>query len=552
MRVCYRIALVLVTLVCASPAVGDTYPRQPGVDVENYRFELELSDQHDEIQGRTTVTIRFTEDGVESLHLDLVGESNTDAATGMTVDAVEWLGASGPAAYSFVENRLAIELLQPSVEGSSAAVRISYHGQPATGLQIGETRNGHRAFFSDNWPIKARHWLPTIDHPYDKATAEMMVTAPAHYQVISNGLLVEETDLADGRRFTHWRQSVPIPVWLNALGVTHFAVQRLGEVRGIPVETWVFAADRDAGFFDFAVPTPHALEFYIDRIGPYSYEKLANVQSTSVGGGMESATAVFYGQASVTGERTERWRNVIIHEVAHHWWGNSVTEEDWDDVWLSEGFATYFTTLFVEHAYGRDEMVELLEAARDYIFEFSLEHPDYTIVHDNLNDMSQVLTRNIYQKGGWTLHMLRELVGDEIFWAGIRDYYRRFRNASATTADFQASMERAADAELDHFFDQWLHRGGGLELAVAWSWSDGVLRLKFDQIQPNGLAYRTPFEVAVTGADGSSELVELELSALSQEFELPTEAEPAELELDPSVKVLARGTLTREEPSSRR
>jgi aminopeptidase N len=168
---------------------------------------------------------------------------------------------------------------------------------------------------------------------------------------------------------------------------------------------------------------------------------------------MESATAIFYGADSVTGGRTERWRNVIIHEVAHQWWGTSVTEADWDDVWLSEGFATYFTTLFVEHAYGRDEMVELLESSRDYIFEFAAENPDYTIVHDNLDDMSQVLTRNIYQKGGWTLHMLRELVGDEAFWAGIREYYARHRNGSATTADFRRAMEEASGRDLETFFE---------------------------------------------------------------------------------------------------
>jgi aminopeptidase N len=142
------------------------------------------------------------------------------------------------------------------------------NGKPATGFIIGETKHGDRSFFSDNWPTKARHWLPTIDHPYDKARSEMIVTAPAHYQVVSNGLLVEETDLADGRRVTHWRQSVPIPVWLNALGVARFAVQHLGEVEGVPVETWVFAADRDAGFHGFAVPTPHALEFFAHRVGP--------------------------------------------------------------------------------------------------------------------------------------------------------------------------------------------------------------------------------------------------------------------------------------------
>jgi aminopeptidase N len=466
----------------------------------------------------------------------------------MEVTGVRWLESDAEASFRFEGDRLEIATPQPATAGRLARVQIDYRGTPATGLVIGETKHGDRSFFSDNWPIKARHWLPTIDHPYDKAKSEMIVTAPAHYQVVSNGRLVEETDLADGRRLSHWRQSVPIPVWLNVLGVAHFAVEHLGEVDGIPIQTWVYPQDRDAGFYDFAVPTPQALEYFSDHIGPYSYEKLANVQSNSVGGGgMESATAIFYGADSVTGERTERWRNVIIHEIAHQWWGNSVTEADWDDVWLSEGFATYFTMLFVEHAYGRDELVELLEAGRDYIFEFAAENPDYPIVHSNLDDMSQVLTRNIYQKGGWTLHMLRELVGDQDFWAGIRDYYARYRDGSATTGDFRQAMEEASGRDLEAFFDQWLHRGGALELEIAWSWREAerVLAVTVDQVQPSALPYRMPFEIETTDADGATEIVVLELSELSQNFELELEREPLSIVPDPGLKVLSRWDLER-------
>ena len=546
MRIAPAVLAAGLLLGGTQPSRADTYPRQPGVDIENYRFELELSDESDEIVGRTTVTVRFVEDDVDRLSLDLVGRTDS-GETGMEVQGARWLGI-GEVAFLHDVDRLHVDIPPGMPAGSSADLRIDYRGKPATGLQIGETKHGDRSFFSDNWPIKARHWLPTIDHPYEKATSEMVVTAPAHYQVISNGLLIEETDLPDGRRLSHWKHSVPIPVWLNTLGVARFAVQHLGEVDDIPVQTWVFAQDRDAGFHDFAVPTPHALEYFIDHIGPYSYEKLANVQSASVGGGMESATAIFYGADSVTGERNERWRNVIIHEVAHQWWGNSVTEADWDDVWLSEGFATYFTMLFVEHAYGRDEMVKLLERSRDYIFEFAVENPDYTIVHDNLDDMSKVLTGNIYQKGAWTLHMLRELIGDEAFWAGIRDYYARYRDGSATTEDFRRAMEEASGRPLSGFFDQWLRRGGAIELEVRWGWDPqrGRITLGVVQAQPNGLAYRTPLEVEIVGADGTSRVEIVELSELAQSFELEQPDEPMSLQLDPRLKVLARLSLERQ------
>jgi aminopeptidase N len=142
---------------------------------------------------------------------------------------------------------LTITLPRPSTRGQRLRVQVAYAGTPASGLKIANNRYGDRTFFSDNWPNRARHWLPTVDHPYDKATAEMIVTAPAHYQVVSNGLLAEQTDLPGGRRRTHWRQSVPIAPWLYVLGVARFAVQHVDTFQGKAIQTWVYAQDRDAG-----------------------------------------------------------------------------------------------------------------------------------------------------------------------------------------------------------------------------------------------------------------------------------------------------------------
>ena len=373
-----------------------------------------------------------------------------------------------PLAFEHKDDRLAIRLEPRGRAGEPRSVVVRYRGVPATGLLIANNKHGERTFFSDNWPIKARQWLPTIDHPYDKAASEMWVTAPSHYQVVSNGVLAEETDQGDGRRVTRWRQAVPIATWLNTLGVARFAVDHRPAWRGLPIETWVYRQDRDNGFALFADPTTAVLEFLSEHVGPYSYERLGNVQANGVRGGMESATSIFYGDDAVNEPRSLRWRNVIIHEISHQWFGNSVTESDWDHVWLSEGFATYFTYLFIEHAYGRDEMIAGLVKDRDEIREFDKKTPSYRIIHDNLSDMSQVLSgTGTYKKGSWTLHMLRGIVGDAAFWTGIRDYYRSYQNKNATTADLRRALEQASGRELAWFFDQWLTRGGFPKLARA-------------------------------------------------------------------------------------
>ena len=350
---------------------------------------------------------------------------------GMTVQDVK--SENGSLKFLHEKDELWIYLNEPLLKNERKKFTISYSGIPSEGLHIGENKYGDRTFFSDNWPNRGRHWLATVDHPYDKAKCEFIVTAPNHYQVVSNGLKIEETNLDKNQKRTHWKQSIPIASWLYVLGVAEFAVQYVDEFEGKSIQTWVFKQDREAGFYDFAVPTKKALEFYSDYVGPFSYEKLANIQSNSVSGGMEAASAILYSANSVKGDRNTRWRNVVIHEIAHQWFGNAVTEYDWDDIWLSEGFATYFTLLFIEHYYGKEAFIEGLISSKKRVESFHEKNPDYTIIHDNLKNMKDVTSSQTYQKGSWVLHMLRGVLGTEIFWKGIRSYYSKFKDLNATT-----------------------------------------------------------------------------------------------------------------------
>jgi hypothetical protein len=318
---------------------ADTYPRQPGIDVEHYIFRVTLSDDTDEIAGETTVTVRV-KDGTRELALDL-------AAPMMVSDV------SAP--YRREADRIVMTL--PA--GELQRVTVKYRGKPTEGLKILKNKYGERCFFSANWPDLAHQWLPTVDHPYDKATGEFFVTAPAHYQVVANGALEEEIDLGDGRRLTHWNQKVPIATWLYNIGVAQFATRHFGRAAGVPLQTWVYHQDRDAGIATFEEASRRAVEFFSSHVGPFPYQKLANVQAAGMGGGMEHASEIFYGEKGVTGQPAY---GLVAHETAHQWFGDSVTEKDWDDVWLSEGFATYFALLASEHYDGRDAFEAIARA----------------------------------------------------------------------------------------------------------------------------------------------------------------------------------------------
>lgn len=531
------IGLAFLTGAGGEPHPADPYPKNLQIDVLHYSFRITLADDTDEIVGEAGIDIRFLAEGVLRVRLDLTDRGGD--GRGMFVSEIT--SSDGPVTFTHQDGELFIALSAPSRRDQRTLFTVRYRGIPATGLIIGPNKHGDRTFFSDNWPNKARNWLPTIDHPYDKATSEFLVTAPNHYQVVSNGLMIEETDLPGAMRLTHWKQSVPTATWLYSLGVARFAMQHVGDYQGKALQTWVYYQDRDAGFYDFAVPTKQVLEFYGDMVGPYSYEKLANIQAASVGGGMEAASAIFYGENSVTGERTTRWRNVVIHEIAHQWFGNAVTESDWDDVWLSEGFATYFTLLFREHQYGRDDFVEGLKQSRDRVRSFYEDNPDYRIVHDNLDDMSRVTSSQTYQKGGWTLHMLRGVIGDEAFWRGIQDYYRMYRDKNASTDDFRRAMEEASGRDLSGFFQQWLYQGGSLKYEGSWSFDpeSGTIEVELNQVQDDGYSFRMPVQLGIYVEGNSEPRIEiLNVDHMSNRFTISVDREPAAVVLDPNMWVL--------------
>ena len=503
----------------------------------NYIFDITLSDASDEINCLVTIDFRALDAGVEKIRLDLVNVSEKLENKGMTVKDVKSENES--LKFLHEKDELWIYLNEPLLKNERKKFTISYSGIPSEGLHIGENKYGERTFFSDNWPNRGRHWLATVDHPYDKAKCEFVVTAPNHYQVVSNGLKIEETNLDKNQKRTHWKQSIPIASWLYVLGVAEFAVQFVDEFEGKSIQTWVFKQDREAGFYDFAVPTKKALEFYSDYVGPFSYEKLANIQSNSVSGGMEAASAILYSANSVKGDRNTRWRNVVIHEIAHQWFGNAVTEYDWDDIWLSEGFATYFTLLFIEHYYGKETFTEGLISSKKRVESFHEKNPDYIIIHDNLKNMKDVTSSQTYQKGSWVLHMLRGVLGTEIFWKGIRSYYSKFKDLNATTEDFRQVMEEVSGLNLNPFFQQWLYKPGTLELDGQWFYDkqNKELVLEINQIQKGGGLIQMPIEIGIDSPN-QTKIVKIQLKDKQGVYKIKIDQKPLKIILDPNLWVL--------------
>ena len=536
--------VLLLSLVWPVGAGADTYPRQPGVDARHYVFRLTLlTSDANEIQGEATATFRLLASGVREIALDLA--TPRADGKGMTVTGVTSNAAVVP--FSHRENRLRLALPAGLAAGRDVTVTIAYHGIPADGLRLINNIHGERTAFSENWYNRARQWLPMIDHVADKATGEFIITTRADYQVIANGTLVEQVDLDGGERRTHWRQDVPISSWLYAVGIARFAVRHGGLVRGVPLEYWVFPQDGEKGFALFEKDARRSFEFYADSVGPFAYQKLAHVEAAGMGGGTEHASSIFYGEKGITAGA-----GPVVHETAHQWFGDAVTEHDWNDIWLSEGFATYFTLLYSEHAEGRDAFAEGLRQSRVRVLELEKRLPNTPVVHVNLDDAVREPTNQlVYQKGAWTLHMLREQVGTETFWRGIRDYYRRYVNATASTDDFRQVMEQTSGQDLTWFFRQWLNRPGVPVLDGTWRYDRATREVVVTVRQTQASdPYRLSLGVGLVPSAGAVPIVRpMALSGREAIMRWPAATEPAAVVLDPAVSTLAEmGVFVKAQP----
>ena len=524
-------ACLFILLCCSFLATAQpTIPRLGQLDVQHYTFQLELSDDTDQVTASADIRIRFLQP-LSSFTLDLVKRGA--GGKGMSVLAIR----EGDTPVEYRHEGEALSLFpKPAVKaGEERTFQILYQGTPADGLIIDKNKYGDRTFFGDNWPNRAHHWLPCVDHPSDKATVDFIVTAPDHYQVVANGIQLEETNLDDERKLTHWKEEVPLPIKVAVIGAARFGVQFAGEAAGIPVSSWVYRQDREAGFYDYSLAV-EVLQFFIDYIGPYPYRKLANVQSKTRYGGMENASNIFYYENSVDGTRSEE--ALIAHEVAHQWFGNSASEQNWFHIWLSEGFATYGADLYMEQKYGRARLVERLQSERQQVVTFS-GRTMAPVVDTTITDWNALLNPNSYQKGAWVLHMLRHKIGEQAFWNGLRQYYASFRGGNALTEDFQHAMEAVSKQNLSAFFQQWIFRPGQPRLEVKWDKPRRKrLRLVVRQLQ-EGPAFRFPLDIQAISADGAtSQTWTIDVKEKSMEAIVKCKFEPGQLILDPDTWLL--------------
>lgn len=497
---------------------------QRDIDVLHYSFDLELTDVSDAITGKAVVTVKFLEPASE-LVLDL---ASVEEDRGMQAFMV----TDGGKPVLFFHSNDELHIRTPSEKGQVRTFEISYMGVPKDGLIISKNKFGDRTFFADNWPNRAHQWIPTHDVPNDKASFEFTVTAPEKYEVISNGLKQSETLVKNGTKRTHWKEDIPLSTKIMVIGVADFAVKTYADSPdNIPVTAWVYPQDSSKAFYDYAV-APEIVKFFSTYIAPYPYRKLANVQSKTIFGGMENASAIFYAEEAITGKRSSE--ATVVHEIVHQWFGDMATEKSFAHLWLSEGFATYLTHIYFEQKYGKTAMQERLKKDREAVIAFASKNK--MAVVDSTSELMSLLNANSYQKGAWVLHMLRAEVGGETFQKIVQEYYQQFKGMNADTRDFQSIAEKVSAKKLDWFFDQWLYRGGVPKLS--WKWKPDGNKMKLEIIQSSETMYTFPLEIQITTVDGKTITHKLFINCRETELKTELPSKVMKVRLDPDMQLL--------------
>lgn len=504
----------------------------------HYDVNITFNNQLTEIStAKTEITAIVLKDGVKTIDLDFGA---------MPIDSVKLDG--GPTHYDRQPDLLIVALPHPFKNGEKVNIAVNYHGRPTDGLVFATDRDGKPSVTGDNWPNRVHQWIPCLDHPSAKATVSFTVTVPQRDAVVANGKFINITRNA---ATSYWRyaEEKAIPPYCMVIVVNEGARVDATEPTVTPLSYHVPQRDRSYATKGFSPAAP-ALALFSETVAPYPYEKLGLIIGATKYGGMENSSAIVFTSTLFDQHPGEpmsarfgiptRIESVVAHEIAHQWFGDSVTESTWGDLWLSEGFATYFAGLFIEKYDGEEAFRAYMSSAAERYFVYENQHRGPIRDTETL-DLNQLLNPNNYEKGAWVLHMLRKRLGDDAFFKGLREYYRAHHEANATTEDLRAALEKASRQNLREFFARWVYASGHPKYELSWSWKNepekgGALTISLQQTQP-GDVFLDPVPVVIDLNGGARhELIKPTGKSTSQQFSLVSR--PQSVQIDPDETIL--------------
>jgi aminopeptidase N len=521
------------------PGQPTTFARSHPYKISRTRLEVELDFGTKSISGKVTHTVQPSGSKISSLEFD-AAELNIKSVK-VNAKAVQFTTKQ-----SSIDVNLGSDLLPQS----SANVEIEYSGTPRAGLYFrGPTKefpNRRLHAFTQGESELSRYWFPCYDYPNMRMATEGLFTVPQNMTVISNGKLVSVSEPNKGKRTWHYQQEIPHPTYLFSVVAGEF--QKIEETNDGILLQYVIPPGKEEEAKRSFEKTPKMLDFFASVTGQkYPYPKYAQCTvSDFMYGGMENITATTLTERTLHDARSHldfTSDTLVAHELAHQWFGDLLTCKDWSHAWLNEGFASYFDALFRERDMGYDEFLYYMYSPfKDYLIS-ELERYQRPIVTKKYWDPEELFDYHTYQKGAWVLHGLRGFLGDEVFFAGIKNYVTRQKNSNVETSDFRKPLEQASGLDLESFFKEWLYSPGFPEYDVTYSWNSDskMVELKAEQTnaESDGVpVFTNPIEIRFSLKGGATVVRRIRMQRKTETFFFSMVDRPLNVNFDPKHWIL--------------
>ena len=509
------------------------------VDVLHIKLDVTPDFAAKTVSGTVSITAVPISKPVEVLRLDAVD-----------IHVKEVRSSEGKVAdFLSMRDRLEIAFAEPLPVGKEFQIEIDYSVQPTQGLYFRTADMGYPETDTHIWTQgethQARHWFPCFDYPNERSSTEIICHVPQDMTVLSNGWRMGETIDDSGLKAVRWLQKKPHVNYLMCLVAGNFEMlekrHRDLQLRFYTQPTLIEHAANS--FLD----TPDIMAFFEDDIGmPFPWDKYDQVTIADfVAGGMENTTMTTLTDQTVFSSETENirsTRNLDAHELAHQWFGDYVTCKDWSHLWLNEGFATYYSSLYEGHKFGRDALLYrmYLDASEKVL---PREKDTRPIVYKEYKDAGEQFDFRAYPKGSWVLHMLRSQLGEDLYRKCILAYLKKHALSSVVTDDLRQVIEEHSGRPMDRFFDQWVYhpRHPDLKITYHWQAKSKLAKVTIRQTQPisdDVLVYQFPTQLRFVVGDKTIDH-EIIVSDVEEDFYVPLESQPSIVRFDPAYSVLA-------------
>ncbi|MFN0117453.1 MAG: M1 family aminopeptidase [Elusimicrobiota bacterium] len=502
-------------------------------DTEHIKLAIEIDLNKEKLWGRCTTTLKAIVDGVSIMTFDAVH---------FEIERIFWNGKK--VTYSYKDGKISVNALTPVKAGTIVTIDIDYSvTKPKMGLYFVKPNKFYPKNPTQAWTQGedeyARYWFPCHDAPHERTTTEIVVTVPHGFTAVSNGKLIKKSQ-SKSKEVFHWRHDIPHATYLVTLTVGRFSELK-DKWRHIPV-TYYCEKGREADTQRAFGKTPKMLEFFSKKIGTaYPFAKYAQIAAADfIYGGMENTSATTQTDSALLDARVSLDYNsdeLVAHELAHQWFGDYLTCKDWSHAWLNESFATYFDPLFKQYDKGDDEFYYHLRGNAEAYFQEDKEHYRRPISTKVFKRPTDLFDRHLYEKGSLVLHMLRGILGDDLFWKSIALYVRKNAGKTVETLDLINAIEEATGRNMRKFFDQWIFGAGHPELKIR-SWWDSrnkemVFRLTQTQAQTAEVGLFDLSAEFLFLINSKEKRVKAPISKKSHLFKFKCEKEPELILFDP-------------------